>query len=77
MNDLDISTMYSMFRNTLSHPAPANGWGKESGANDISIADDMERIRLYRNKICHANSSEMTTEDFDESALDLIEVRFI
>ena len=77
MADLDISAMYSMFRSTLSYPAPANGWGKEPGANDISISDDIERIRLSRNKICHANSSEMTTEDFNESVLDLIEVRFI
>lgn len=61
-----------MIRNTTEIPGPSKGWGRAPGENDTQIADDIERVRLYQNKICHANSSEMTTVDFNESVLDLI-----
>lgn len=70
--DLDVTTIYAMIRNTTEIPGPSKGWGRAPGENDTQIADDIERVRLYQNKICHANSSEMTTVDFNESVLDLI-----
>lgn len=63
-----------MFRNTIDIPDPSKGWGRTPGENDTQTADDIERVRLYQNKICHTNSSEMTTVDFNESVLDLIGV---
>lgn len=73
-SELDVSLMYSMIRNTFTMPSPSKGWGNFPDANDITISDDIERIRHYRNKISHENSSEMTTEDFNTSVLDLIMV---
>lgn len=75
--DLDVTTIYAMIRNTIEIPGPSKGWGRAPGENDTQIADDIERVRLYQNKICHANSSEMTTVDFNESVLDLIGVHVI
>lgn len=75
--DLDVTTIYAMIRNTTEIPGPSKGWGRAPGENDTQIADDIERVRLYQNKICHANSSEMTTVDFNESVLDLIGVHVI
>lgn len=72
--DLDVTTIYAMFRNTIDIPGPPKGWGRTPGENDTQTADDIERVRLYQNKICHTNSSEMTTVDFNESVLDLIVV---
>lgn len=71
-SDLDVTTMYAMFRNTINILPPTRGWGQTPEANDKGKADDIERIRIYRNKISHENSSEMTTNDFNKSALDLI-----
>lgn len=67
--------MYAMFRNTINILPPTRGWGETPDANDKRKADDIERIRIYRNKISHENSSEMSTNDFNKSALDLIWVR--
>lgn len=67
--------MYAMIRNSSNIAHPTNGWGKPPGKNDITIADDVERLRKYRNTICHENSSEMTTDDFNKFALDFIRVR--
>lgn len=64
--------MYSLFRNTSNITRPTKGWGQLPGKNDIKPADDIERLRNYRNKICHENSSEMTTKDFNEFVLDFI-----
>lgn len=36
----------------------------------------MERIRLYRNELCHSSSAEMTTDEFNKIVLDLIRVKY-
>lgn len=72
--ELDISQMYSIFRNGINIVPPRKGWGNFPDANDTNMADDIERLRKYRNKISHENSSKMTTVDFNESVLDLIRV---
>lgn len=76
-SDLDISLMYSIFRNAIAMPNPRKGWGNYPDANDKDISDDIERIRHYRNKISHENSAEMTTEDFNTSVLELISVSIL
>lgn len=73
---LDISALYSIFRNATTLPKPKKGWGQTPDVNDTNIEDDVERIHLYRNKISHANSAEMTTDDFNASVLDLIGVTY-
>lgn len=74
--DLDITQMYSMFRNSIRINPPTKGWGKTPDINDTNTADDIERIRFHRNRISHGSSSEMATDDFNDSVLDLIMVRF-
>lgn len=66
--------MYGIFYNAINNFAPKKGWGKCPDDNDIGTADDLERLRRHRNKISHVDSSDMTTADFNESVLDLIQV---
>lgn len=73
--DLDISLMYLMIRNTVKIRPPGKGWGKTPDINNTNEADDIERIRNHCKKIKHGNSSRMTTSDFNESTLDLIMVK--
>lgn len=73
-SDLDFTVIYAMFRNTINISKPTKGWGQVPDKNDTKTADDIERVRIYRNKISLANSSEMKTDDFNESTLDLISV---
>lgn len=75
--DLDISLMYVIIRNSTRNPTkPKNGWGKSPSESDINTADDIERIRLGRNRICHENALNMETSEFNKSVLDLIWVIF-
>lgn len=71
-NDLDISVLYSILRNIGD--LKTSDWGKLPGNCDRSPVNDIERIRIYRNKISHEKSYMMTTEEFNKSALELIEV---
>lgn len=55
---------------------PTRNWGKRPRQNDTSVADDVERIHYYRNKISHLDASEIETAVFNNSVLDLIGVMY-
>lgn len=74
-DELDITVLYDIFRNVMKRPIPTKGWGKEPCITDINTGDDIERIRIHRNTVCHSYTPKMTTEDFNNAALELIEVR--
>lgn len=73
---MDISLMYLLIK-SLWKDAPINGWGKSPTENDTQPADDIERIRRYRNIICHSDASGMDINTFNFSCLDLFRVIFI
>lgn len=62
--------MYDVLRCSVV-PTPKNDWGKRPGENDTNLADDIERIHLCRNLICHTDASRMETTLFNETVLDL------
>ena len=67
--------MYALFQKCIKLKPPSKGWGVKPSVNDTNTADDIERIRFYRNRICHKHHFGMTTQDFNKDALDLIGVR--
>lgn len=71
--DLDVSVMCAMFQ-YLYEKSPTKGWENDPGDDDKEIADDVKRIRMCRNKISHVASTQMTTEDFNDSVINLIGV---
>ncbi|CAG2198465.1 unnamed protein product [Mytilus edulis] len=50
LTDLDISVLYVLLRNICYIAPPSTGWGKEPYDSDRSIAANIERIRIIRNK---------------------------
>lgn len=74
LNELDISLMYKLFRNVIMKIPPTDGWDKKPKDASNNPADDIERIRGYRNDIAQSDDYEMTTKDFNDSALELIGV---
>lgn len=56
-------------------PSPTRGWGKMPGKTDTAVADDIQRICIYRDMVCHTNRCEMTTQDFNKKVLDIKQVR--
>lgn len=64
-NSFDVTLLYTLIRNLCSLPRPAQGWGKEPKATDTQISDDIERLRLFRNKHhAHATTAEISENEF-------------
>lgn len=61
-----------MFRNTISISHPTKVWGQIPCINDVKTADDIERVRIYHKKITNASSTELKTDDFNDTFLGLI-----
>lgn len=63
---LDTSMLYQLFKRfQFVVKDPTRGWGKEPFKCDIRIADDIERIRLFRNKTAHRCNTCIDQTDFD------------
>lgn len=62
-----------MLRNSIKE-TPVEGWGKSPNQNNISTADDIERIHQSRNFISHTDASDIETNEFNNKSLDLLGV---
>ncbi|XP_062573619.1 uncharacterized protein LOC134235503 [Saccostrea cucullata] len=65
-SSFDIPIMYKLLRNFGSNvPQPTNGWGKEPIVGQKTQGDDIERIRKYRNQLCHNHFDKHNMDDSD------------
>lgn len=64
-NKFDITLLYTLIRNLCRSFKPSQNWGKEPGATDIQIGDDIERLRLSRNNFVHSSSNKIPDGDFE------------
>lgn len=63
----DVTLLYTLIRNLCSGLEPTRGWGKELGPNDTQIGDDIERLRLFRNKhFAHLSSAAIPDDTFKD-----------
>lgn len=60
--DFDIPLMYKIIRNLKLVPAPTQGWDNLNPptSTEITIGDDIERIRRYRNYIMHSGNTNIS-----------------
>ncbi|XP_061195215.1 uncharacterized protein LOC133203452 [Saccostrea echinata] len=68
--EFDISLTYKMIRNICSTiPKPTKGkWGEEPAAGEVTVGDDIERIRLIRNSLtAHVSSASTPQTEFDDT----------
>ncbi|XP_062567929.1 uncharacterized protein LOC134230171, partial [Saccostrea cucullata] len=68
--EFDISFTYKMIRNICSTiPKPTKGkWGEEPAAGEVSVGDDIERIRFIRNRLAaHVSSASTPQKDFEDT----------
>lgn len=65
--------MVTMYRNLN---LGIQNWNTFPGKTEINEADDIKRIRQYRNRVCHLDASEIETAEFNTWILDLLGVIF-
>lgn len=67
-SNFDVTLLYTLIRNLCSGLEPTRGWGLEPGPTDTKIGDDIERLRLFRNKnFAHLNSATIPDDTFEET----------
>lgn len=62
---LDITLMYKLMRQFSFINAPSKGWGQHPNSSDLTIADDIERIRIFRNTFVHRVGIKMDQNTFE------------
>ncbi|XP_062573624.1 uncharacterized protein LOC134235507 [Saccostrea cucullata] len=66
----DITLLYTLIRNLCKNiQAPSNGWGTSQmpTINEITVGDDIERIRMIRNEVtAHMASAEVSDSKFQK-----------
>ncbi|XP_062593241.1 uncharacterized protein LOC134254721 [Saccostrea cucullata] len=70
--NFDISLTYTLIRNICKKiPKPTKGkWGEEPAAGEVTVGDDVERIRYIRNCLAANVSSASTSQtEFDDTWL--------
>ncbi|KAL3883052.1 hypothetical protein ACJMK2_029345 [Sinanodonta woodiana] len=72
----DVSSIYTLIRNLCSTiPTPTAQWGNPPPAGGITLGDDIERVREFRNTLYgHATEAKIDTADFDNICTDIIDV---
>ncbi|CAG2238409.1 unnamed protein product [Mytilus edulis] len=65
-DSMDITLIYKLLRQLSLISPPTNGWGNKPEKADIKLADDVERIRHYRNHLAHRCNTNIGTDEFDD-----------
>ncbi|XP_062595836.1 uncharacterized protein LOC134257209 [Saccostrea cucullata] len=69
--EFDITLLYTLIRNICTKiPRPTKGWGGSTmpSVGEITIGDDVERIRMIRNDMFgHISSASTSKTDFDDT----------
>ena len=68
--EFDITLLYTLLRNVCQHmPSPSQNWGVSTmpSPNEVTVGDDIERIRLIRNKLFgHIPEAAISETDFKD-----------
>lgn len=65
-SDFDITLLYELIKNLCTSLEKTNEWGIEPKAKDKKIGDDIERIRLFRNRnLGHAIKAQIHQNEFN------------
>lgn len=61
-HEFDVSLMYKIIRNLNLVPGPTQGWDNQTppSTTEITVGDDVERIRRMRNEIVHSGNTNVT-----------------
>lgn len=65
-NNFNFMLLYKLIRHLCTSLKPKQGWGKKPNDDDITLADDIERMRLFRNEhIAHCDHAEISDMQFE------------
>lgn len=76
-DSLDITLLYQLLRKYTTVQPPTKGWGGHSSllvSSDFTIGDDIERIRILRNKFAHRSDFKIQQNKFENEFSRFIDI---
>ena len=70
--DFDVSLLYVLIRNLTGILDHSTGWGNVPDIRDNSIAANIDRIRILRNKYAHCSTSNLTDKELKKERKNII-----
>lgn len=64
-DSLDISLIYRLLKQFKLIPCPKKGWTDIPDKKDVQLADDVVRIRCFRNQIAHRCNTNIEKDEFN------------
>lgn len=66
-SEFDVTLLYKLIRNLCPSLEPTNKWGNKPTEYNLCVGDDIERIRILRNKyFAHSALAEISDDEFKE-----------
>ena len=62
---IDFTLLYKLMRSFPLLDDPTQGWGKQPTIADVTISDDVERLRFVRNKLAHSIKADIDLIDMN------------
>ena len=73
--EFDMTLCYLLIRNVCPHLKPTAKWGAPPAVQDVSVGDDLERLRLFRNKVFgHTSSASIPINEYNTFVNDMLVV---
>ena len=72
-DNIDFTTLYKLVRSLL-HDGPTQGWGIPPTNDDVTISDDVERLRFIRNEIVHLLKAEIELDEMNNYFSNIVRI---
>jgi hypothetical protein len=71
---IDFTLLYKLMRSFPLLVDPTQGWGKQPNIKDVTISDDVERLRIVRNKLVHRIKADIDLIDMNNIFSDILNI---
>ena len=73
-DNIDFTLLYKWIRSLSILDDPTQGWGKQPTNTDVTISDDVERLRFARNKIVHRIKADIDLTEMNDYFSNIVNI---
>ena len=73
-DNIDFTLLYKLMRSFSILDDPKQGWGKQPTNTDVTISDDVERLRFTRNKIVHCTKADIDLVEMSDYFSNIVNI---
>ena len=73
-NNIDFTLLYKLMRSFSILDDPRQGWGNQPTIADVTISDDVERLRFARNKLVHRIKADIDSIEMSDYFSNIVNI---